>query len=126
VFRLTTLKSETNHMWKGALPSLTIKDIIIIRSNIFLLSSILNIENIKNIEEETPWIRKYFIVFSNILFPLNDIKGKNPNMFISRDIHNMKQEFELKDNKILAHKNKKKPINGVKIIFIGDIPIISS
>ena len=71
-------------------------------------------------------MRKYFIVFSNILFPLNDISGKNPNMFISRDIHIINLEFELRDNKILDHKNRIKPIIGVKIIFTGVSPIINS
>ena len=76
-------------------------------------------KNRKNVDDIL-WIRKYFMVFSNIVFALNLIMGRNPSMFISRDTHNINLELDLKAIRILAHKNNIKPINGEKIIFIED------
>ena len=71
----------------------------------------------RNNAEDSLWIRKYFIVFSSIFRPSNDIRGRKLNIFISKAIHIVTLDLLLIANMSLSHKNILKYSIGVKIIF---------
>jgi len=82
---------------------------------------------VRNKAEDTLWTRKYFMEFSNILLPGNDIRGRKLSMFISNETHKKKPELLLRAIKILSLKNSLKFKRGVKIIFKEDkFPIHNS
>jgi len=120
VCNLTEFIKEINHIWNGHAPNFIINENKTSPSNILFEKTRLHIEKNKKNVEDILWIKKYFIVFSSIMFALNLIIGKKPSIFISRETHSINLDLDLSDIRILAHKNEIKPIIGVKIIFIED------
>jgi len=95
----TDFNNEINHIWKGAAPNFINIANILKKKKKLLEKKILSKVANKNNAEDKLWIKKYFIVFSNILFPLNDIRGKNLNIFISREIQSISLDLLLRAKK---------------------------
>ena len=86
------------------MPSFISIDIIINRYKLFICLKKKNLS--KNTTEAHLWIKKYFIEFSSSILILEEIIGKNLNIFSSKLIHIKKLELILKD-KTIDIKSKK-------------------
>lgn len=104
IYKELVFKIEINHTWKGATPNF-INILIIIR--IYILFIYVKKKNLRRkIIEAQLWTKKYFIEFSNSIDNLDEMIGKNLNIFNSRLIHIKKFELILKE-KTIDINNKK-------------------
>jgi hypothetical protein len=86
-----------NHEWNGAIPNFSTIDKISTLSILYLYLYSLSIEVVMNRIEAKLCTKKYFIVFSNGAISLDDIIGRNLNIFTSNETHIIRLELLLKD-----------------------------